>query len=107
MTYSFFMEANVLIDDSGRPRISNFGLSRTLEDPEDQPSAVAASSFCGWDSLKWLALELLGAQPKVTTGSDVYAFGRYSEHRSLPYSERIEDKHVMSKDFERAIMEGV
>lgn len=68
--------ANVLVDKTGEPRITDFGLARAV----DTQGSQFASSFRGKGTLRWQAPELLyasrfGAElSKLTTKSDVYAF---------------------------------
>lgn len=68
----------MLVDASGRPCITDFGLTRVIY---SQTSIAAASNFSGKGSLRWQAPELIrnvtGEQgnTSVTTASDVYAYG--------------------------------
>lgn len=70
------LKSNVLVDEEGRPRISDFGLVRI----EDSLASVTASSFNGRGSLRWQAPELLCPDQfpdipcNITTKSDVYSF---------------------------------
>lgn len=74
-------QGNVLIDDAGVPTITDFGLSKVMEDL-DLPlngSTRGTSFFAG--STRWMAPEIImalveddGAPPPITTASDVYAF---------------------------------
>lgn len=74
----FSLQANVLVDASGRPCITDFGLTRFIH---SQPSIAATSTFSGKGSLRWQAPELIrtisGEQGNmnITTESDVYAYG--------------------------------
>ncbi|KZO98419.1 kinase-like protein [Calocera viscosa TUFC12733] len=69
---------NVLVDDSGQPRLMDFGMSLELEDLDTLPST--SSLFYG--NARWLAPERLdpkrfqmSAAKARSTSSDVYAFG--------------------------------
>jgi serine/threonine protein kinase len=64
-------QANVLIDEDGTPRITDFGISRLLED-----SALWNTSKTSADgSTRWMASELInGTAPRATVESDIYAF---------------------------------
>jgi serine/threonine protein kinase len=68
-----------LIDQNGHAKITDFGVSKVIEDFSDVLKlANPTSSFAG--STRWLAPELIWAMvddvtPRITTQSDVYAFG--------------------------------
>ncbi|TDL15389.1 kinase-like protein [Rickenella mellea] len=68
---------NILVDDDGQPRITDFGLSKVMD---SQASSIVATSFSGKGTMRWQAPELLnatrfeGESAGVTTKSDVYAF---------------------------------
>ena len=82
---------NILIDAHGQAIITDFGLSKVIEDfstsvPEllgsspltAVPEPLLSSSFGG--SARWMAPELIGCLledgiPQVTTETDVWAFG--------------------------------
>ncbi len=70
------MQANILVDAFGRPRITDFGLSRII----DSQASTSASSFSGQGNVRWQAPELLdtsrfrGGSGNVTTQSDVYSY---------------------------------
>ncbi len=72
-------QTNVLVDASGNPRITDFGLVRIID---SQATNLSASSFAGKGSLRWQAPELLdtsrfpeGHVAGITTKTDIYAFG--------------------------------
>ena len=73
----YTLQTNVLIDDSGAPRLADFGLSRILD---SKFNIWSTSSFKGNGSMRWQAPELLysslfpDVKPGVTTASDVYSF---------------------------------
>lgn len=69
-TYSFIQD-NVLIDEVGDARITDFGLSYVLS-----PSTMwKTSKTSPGGSLRWMSPELLKAdEPRATLQSDVYAF---------------------------------
>jgi serine/threonine protein kinase len=64
-------QANVLMDKDGIPRITDFGISRLMED-----STLWNTSKTSADgSTRWMAPELLsGNVPQATIESDIYAF---------------------------------
>lgn len=72
------VQANVLIDDQGQPRLADFGLAQFF----DSQASCAGPSFRGGGTLRWQAPELLASNSfngtnnscQVTTYSDVYAF---------------------------------
>lgn len=71
-----YLQTNILVDDSGRPRLADFGLSKIL----DSRAATSATSFTGQGSMRWQAPELMnpddfkGIRRGTTYDSDVYAF---------------------------------
>jgi len=69
-------QENILFDNTGIPRISDFGISSITFDPN---SNNASTLFRGY-SLRWAAPEILEAPlgseaRRPTKMSDVYAFG--------------------------------
>ena len=64
------------MDESGRPRLADFGLSRVVD---SQASLVSANSQKGRTSVRWQAPELLDPASfkeetgNVSTRSDVYS----------------------------------
>lgn len=75
---------NVLIDDSGHPLITDFGLSNVLEEisfAESGSRAAKLGTSLLAGSVRWMAPELVlalvqddGTLPSITTASDVYSF---------------------------------
>ncbi|KAJ7025722.1 kinase-like domain-containing protein [Mycena alexandri] len=63
---------NILVEDSGRALLCDFGLSRIKADATSRTAHTAQSIIAG--SRNWMAPELLaGSPPKLP--SDIYAFG--------------------------------
>ncbi|KAL0573864.1 hypothetical protein V5O48_008081 [Marasmius crinis-equi] len=99
---------NILIDAEGQAIITDFGLSKVMEDLStsmtDSGQAVPTSFFAG--STRWMAPELVEGLiqdeantklPQVTTYSDVYAFASVCLEiitGQLPYPHRSNDYQV-------------
>lgn len=65
------MKANILIDETGAPRINDFGISRLV----DSSSLWKTSRTSANGTIRWMSPELItGTDPHPTTESDVYAF---------------------------------
>ena len=62
---------NILMDDDFYPRVSDFGLSRTLGDNQ----AIDLSKTAGVGTPKYMAPELLQGEKRYTFSVDVYAYG--------------------------------
>ncbi|KAJ7435281.1 kinase-like protein, partial [Mycena latifolia] len=63
---------NILVEDSGRSLLCDFGLSRVKADITTSTAQVGNTTMAG--SRNWMAPELLaGSMPKMA--SDIYAFG--------------------------------
>jgi len=71
---------NILVDENGNAIITDFGLSKIIEEITTDNTTVGTSFFAG--STRWMAPELLfaliedddGGAPPITPASDVYAF---------------------------------
>lgn len=68
-----------MVDKNGHAKITDFGLSKVIEDFSDVLKLPNPTSFFA-GSTRWLAPELIWAMvedqyPPITTRSDVYAFG--------------------------------
>ena len=74
-------QSNIVIDDFGNPRITDFGLATIVRDPN---SYVSTSEDQG-HTLRWTAPEIFGGEA-ATRESDVFSFGmviiEVSEDRS-------------------------
>lgn len=100
---------NILIDDHGFAIISDFGLSKVME--ETKPDSKNGTSFFA-GSTRWMAPELILALaqddrciPTLTTQSDVYAFASICLEvgtGQVPYADRSNDYSVTV-----AILRGV
>ena len=65
-------QVNILVEDSGRAVLCDFGLSRIKADATSRTAHTASTLIAG--SRNWMAPELLaGSPPKMP--SDIYAFG--------------------------------
>ncbi|KAF5375946.1 hypothetical protein D9615_008211 [Tricholomella constricta] len=100
---------NILIDEHGCPIITDFGLSKVIEDMSDSIN-IGSSFFAG--STRWMAPELVmalieddGQVPPITTRSDVYAFASVCLEvatGNIPYPNRSND-HAVTVDIIRGI----
>jgi serine/threonine protein kinase len=73
-----FVQGNILVDETGSAIITDFGLSKVIEEMSDSMTR-GTSFFAG--STRWMAPELIfalveddGIIPPITKYSDVYAF---------------------------------
>ncbi|KAF5350134.1 hypothetical protein D9756_009091 [Leucocoprinus leucothites] len=102
---------NILIDDNGCAIISDFGLSKAMEEAITKTDNKNGTSFFA-GSTRWMAPELIqvlveddGRTPPITTYSDVYAFGSVCLEVAtgqLPYAHRSND-HSVTVDILRGI----
>ncbi|RDB21804.1 Serine/threonine-protein kinase STY8 [Hypsizygus marmoreus] len=100
---------NILVDDHGCPIITDFGLSKVIEEMSDSIN-IGSSFFAG--STRWMAPELIlalveddGQLPPITTFSDVYAFASVCLEIAtgqIPYPHRTND-HAVTVDILRGI----
>lgn len=58
---------NILIDHTGSPQISDYGLATMAENPCGRPDLSSAA--------QWMAPELLSGKGRMTFASDIYALG--------------------------------
>ncbi|KAG6865015.1 hypothetical protein C0991_005657 [Blastosporella zonata] len=86
------MKVNILIDENGCPIITDFGLSKVVEDLSDSIT-IASSFFAG--SARWMAPELIRALIEDEAGSQVATGG-------LPFPHRSND-HAVTVDILRGI----
>ncbi|KAK0234605.1 kinase-like domain-containing protein [Armillaria nabsnona] len=96
---------NILIDRQGYAIITDFGLSKVMSDFSTSTGMACSSFFAG--TMRWMAPEMILALvedesepkvPRVTTASDVYAFGSVCLEimtGALPYPCRKHDPGVM------------
>lgn len=84
--------ANVLIDSSGNPCLTGFGLATVVGDPELQWNSTTAA--CYFNS-RWCAPEIIGIETdepaRPTFASDIYAFGSlmfFIISGNIPWKER-------------------
>jgi serine/threonine protein kinase len=66
------VKSNILIDEEGNARITDFGL---INIAESQALATSFTSYTDRGTVRWMAPELFGEQVKINRSTDVYAFG--------------------------------
>lgn len=73
---SFLIQANILVDDSGRGLLSDFGIAKGGELDDNLLTSVMKTN------IRWLAYELCErledpdqTPPQCTTETDIFAFG--------------------------------
>jgi len=89
------------VDQAGHAKITDFGLSKVIEDFSDVLKLPNPTSFFA-GTTRWLAPELIWAMvedayPPITTRSDVYAFGAVAMEvlaSQLPFPLRKHDHGV-------------
>ncbi|KAF8882977.1 kinase-like domain-containing protein [Infundibulicybe gibba] len=101
---------NILIDEHGIAVITDFGLSKVMEDISDAAINIGTSFFAG--STRWMAPELIqalveddGRAPPITPQSDVYAFASVCLEIATgkpPYPHRTND-HAVIVDILRGV----
>ncbi|KDQ59255.1 hypothetical protein JAAARDRAFT_33978 [Jaapia argillacea MUCL 33604] len=93
---------NILISDDGHAVLSDFGLSRVVQDLGGSPSGNTTGSLAG--SVRWAAPELLesgedeDSLPRHTLATDIWAFACTAFELSsgkLPYWRRVNDCRVI------------
>jgi len=62
--------SNIIVNDNGDPLLSDFGLSKLLENTDGLPRTLVK----GIDSYRWFAPEVVFDKKLISTGSDVYSF---------------------------------
>ncbi|KAG2748024.1 kinase-like protein [Suillus brevipes Sb2] len=96
-------QINVLVDSSGNPRLTGFGIATVVGDPELQLATTTADR--SFDS-RWRAPELIGVDcdPETPTfESDVYSFGSvmfYIISGDIPWKEK-KRSHQISIELSR------
>ncbi|KAH6873773.1 TKL/TKL-ccin protein kinase [Coprinopsis sp. MPI-PUGE-AT-0042] len=124
---------NILIDTYGEAIITDFGLSKVMEETlcarrEEEFGATGRGTSIFAGSTRWMAPELImalveddgeeGPGPKITTMSDVYAFGSICLELAtddLPYPHRKTDysvtldviRGVLPRRTEKCLIQGV
>ncbi|KAG1812482.1 kinase-like domain-containing protein [Suillus subaureus] len=91
--------ANILIDNSGNPCLTGFGLATIVEDPELQwNSTTAARDF----NSRWRAPEVIGIESdepaRPTFTSDIYSFGSvifFIISGDIPWKEKKNLTHIV------------
>lgn len=68
-----FYQQNVLIDDSGRALLCDFGLARVKADIMSRSTIADITTMAG--SRHWMAPEQLGGKCLRNGPCDIYAFG--------------------------------
>ncbi|KAI0077785.1 kinase-like protein [Panus rudis PR-1116 ss-1] len=98
---------NILIGDNGQALITDFGLSKIIEDMSESGTGSLASSLHG--AIRWLAPEIVrllkidDSRVKLTKASDVYAFAAVCMEiltEQLPYPNRRHNFAVMTAKME-------
>ena len=76
--HEFTFKANVLIDQTGNPRLADFGLLTIVSDPKNR---LSSSSNTNGGTIRWMSPELIAPgwfglkKTRPTTSSDCYALG--------------------------------
>jgi serine/threonine protein kinase len=74
------IKINILIDEDGNARITDFGL---ITITESQAFETDFTAHTGRGSVRWMAPELFGSEVRINRSTDVYAFGM-TIHEVLP-----------------------
>ncbi|KAG1777041.1 kinase-like domain-containing protein [Suillus placidus] len=96
---------NVLVDGSGHPRLTDFGLATVAGDAESQWGTTTAASELNF---RWRAPEVIGidcAPGRPTFDSDIYSFGGVMfliVSGIIPWRERKNSFHIMCELSQRA-----
>jgi serine/threonine protein kinase len=75
------MKVNILIDEEGNARITDFGL---ISITESQALETDFTAHAGRGSVRWMAPELFRSGVRINRSTDVYAFGM-TIHEVCPF----------------------
>ncbi|KAG2342565.1 kinase-like protein [Suillus weaverae] len=98
-------QGNVLVDGSGHPRLTDFGLATVAGDAESQWGTTTAA---GELNFRWRAPEVIGIDcgpGRPTFDSDIYSFGGVMfliVSGTIPWRERKNSFHIMCELSQRA-----
>ena len=78
LSYGIHLKANILIDETGRAHLADFGLLTIISDPEN---SLSSSSYAHGGTVRWMSPELIDPQvfglkdSRPTKFSDCYSLG--------------------------------